>query len=228
MPNKKTKPPSKNGKPKTKSLTPAKLEQMPDGTVRAWYKISQLTLDPHNAREHGDEDLEEIWRSIEDHGQQKPVVVDADGIVRAGNGTCRALKLHQQETVWGFVSQLRGPEAVQFALRDNRTAELSQWDYRQAAANVLAVQKAGGDITRLGWNESDLQSLLAMGASAKVDLSPLFEVTEEAMEAAAAGAHDVFDRLILSFPEGKGEVVRAELLKHGATCEEGLCAVLGL
>lgn len=49
--------------------------------------IDSVRPDPRNARRHGPPNLAAIRASLEAFGQQKPIVVDAEGIVRAGNGT---------------------------------------------------------------------------------------------------------------------------------------------
>src|SRR4051812_40759398 len=53
-------------------------------------EISTLCPDPANVRRHSERNIETIKASLRRFGQQKPVVVDANGIVRAGNGTVAA------------------------------------------------------------------------------------------------------------------------------------------
>lgn len=141
-------------------LQPAHTTQEPDGTVKAWYRIAELLLDASNARQHGERDLTAIADSVEQFEQQKPVVIDADGIVRAGNGTCQALLRKGVEFVWGVRSPLRGEKAVAYALADNRTAELSTWDYQTVAENLKWLEEHEQDITRLGWADYELDPLL--------------------------------------------------------------------
>ena len=50
--------------------------------------IDSLQFDPANVRKHGEKNLATIKASLSRFGQQKPIVVDANGVVRAGNGTC--------------------------------------------------------------------------------------------------------------------------------------------
>lgn len=56
-----------------------------------WTPANTVTLDPRNARSHNERSLLEIEKSLLQFGQQKPIVVDIDRIVRAGNGTVQAI-----------------------------------------------------------------------------------------------------------------------------------------
>lgn len=141
-------------------IKPAKLEKQKDGTVKALYCLADLILDDNNARSHDERDLNAIAESVEQFDQQKPVVIDAEGIVRAGNGTCLALMARDQEFVWGVQSKLKGAKAIAYALADNRTAELSSWDYGIVAETLKALENKGHDIQRLGWDEFELENLL--------------------------------------------------------------------
>jgi hypothetical protein len=48
--------------------------------------ISELSPDPHNARRHEEKSIEAIKNSLQKFGQQKPIVVNLQNIVIAGNG----------------------------------------------------------------------------------------------------------------------------------------------
>ena len=103
-------------------------------------KITELSLDPSNVRKHGRKNLDAIKASLRKFGQQKPIVVDAKGIVLAGNGTLAAA----QELGWTEImvtrTELTGSAATAFAIADNRTAELAEWD-EDGLAKVLESLK---------------------------------------------------------------------------------------
>lgn len=87
-----------------------------------------LTADPRNARLHNRRNLEAIKASLLRFGQQKPIVVDGDGIVRAGNGTLAAARELGWEKILTIKTALTGEEAIAFGIADNRSNELSGWD----------------------------------------------------------------------------------------------------
>jgi ParB-like chromosome segregation protein Spo0J len=121
-------------------------------------KITELSLDPSNVRKHGRKNLDAIKASLRKFGQQKPIVVDSKGIVLAGNGTLAAA----QELGWTEIdivrTQLEGVEATAFAIADNRTAELAEWD--QNLGDVLASLRAEDfTLEEIGFNLDDLAKL---------------------------------------------------------------------
>lgn len=120
--------------------------------------IDDLTEDPRNARRHGDRNLTAIRFSLAAHGQQRPVVIDADNVILAGNGTVKAAKQLGWKSVQAIVVPLTGTEAMAYAIADNRTAELAEWD-RDAQAEVLD-QIGGGHLNEMGMDEAEVEALL--------------------------------------------------------------------
>jgi hypothetical protein len=123
-------------------------------------KIAELSLDPSNVRKHSRRNLDAIKASLRKFGQQKPIVVDAKGIVLAGNGTLTAA----QELGWTEIqivrTELAGVEATAFAIADNRTAELAEWE--DSLNDVLkSLQDEGVDLADLGYSPEDLGQFAA-------------------------------------------------------------------
>ena len=114
--------------------------------------ITDLSLDPKNARKHSARNLEAIAASLEKFGQRKPIVVHR-GVVLAGNGTLEAAKT----LGWTEIEVAEVPDdwdndtAKAYALADNRTAELAEWDESELAKQLLELQDADWDITELGF-----------------------------------------------------------------------------
>ena len=123
--------------------------------------IDTLVLDPANVRTHPQRNLDAIIGSLQAFGQQKPVVVDADNVVRAGNGLVRAARLLGWSQVAAYTTGLGGSEAIAYAIADNRTAELSEWDDDGLAAQVEALLAEGVQVESWGWPEDELADLMA-------------------------------------------------------------------
>ncbi len=91
-------------------------------------RIAELTSDPKNARKHGSGNLKAISQSLTRFGQVKPIIIDAAGVVIAGNGTLEAARQLGWETIECRRVDLAGAEAAAYSIADNRTAELAEWD----------------------------------------------------------------------------------------------------
>ena len=116
-------------------------------------QIETLTFDPSNARKHDDKNIEAIAGSLKLFGQRKPIVVTPGNIVVAGNGTLQAAK----NLGWTEITIARTPrgwtweQIKAFALADNRTAELAEWDSAVLADQLLELDAVGWDLAEFGF-----------------------------------------------------------------------------
>jgi len=90
--------------------------------------IKEVSFDPSNVRKHDEKNIDAIAASLKRFGQQKPIVVDQNNIVRAGNGTLAAAKKLGWDRIGVVVSDLEPAELTAYAIADNRTSELAEWD----------------------------------------------------------------------------------------------------
>ena len=118
--------------------------------------IEQLVFDPNNARKHSEKNLNAIKGSLTKFGQQKPVVIDAKNIIVAGNGTVAAAK----ELGWKKISVVRtkldGFMQSAFALADNRTSELAEWDDDILKESLAQLELNDFDIGDIGFDDINL------------------------------------------------------------------------
>ena len=125
-------------------------------------EIDLLTLDPANVRTHDPRNLDAIKGSLRRFGQQKPIVVDSQGIVIAGNGTLTAAK----DLGWTHINVvqtgLSGVEAVAFAIADNRTAELADWDDTALTKTLEALREEDPTLLKdAGFLDEEFENLLS-------------------------------------------------------------------
>lgn len=148
--------------------------------------ITELKLDPNNARTHDNANLEAIAGSLTQFGQRKPIVISQDNTIVAGNGTVTAAKT----LGWTEIDAVRVPadwdadRIKAFALADNRTAELAAWDQQVMANQLLELQDAGFDIEEFGFTLQaeplDLDSIkedeVPTDAQARTSLGDLWQL----------------------------------------------------
>lgn len=122
--------------------------------------LASLRLDPTNARTHDERNLEAIKGSLARFGQQKPIVVDRKGVIRAGNGTYSAAKALGWPEIDVVVTELDDLEALAFGIADNRTAELAGWD-EATLATLLEGLRAEDALAGVGFSDGEIDDLLA-------------------------------------------------------------------
>lgn len=133
--------------------------------------IETVRLDAANLRKHGDRSIEGISGSLEAFEQVKPIVVDAHGVVIAGNGTLEAaLKLGWKRIAVVRAKHLEGEKRTAFAIADNRTAELSAWNDEALRAALAGLQ---ADMTQAaGFTPAELEHLMRDGRPMEEDRAP--------------------------------------------------------
>lgn len=125
-------------------------------------KIDELSLDPNNARKHGDADLETLARSLDTFGQQTPIVIDATDTVVKGNGTLMAaMKLGWAE-IQCIQTSLTGEELKAYAIADNQTGLLSEWDEERLAEQLHELQEDPELLEATGFSGQELDDLLEL------------------------------------------------------------------
>jgi hypothetical protein len=121
--------------------------------------IGDLHPDPSNARRHGERNMDAIKASLAAFGQRKPLVVQREGmIVRAGNGTLAAAQALGWEQIAAVVIDEDSAQAVQFAIADNRTAELAEWDDETLETLLDGMERPIRDM--LAFSPADISELL--------------------------------------------------------------------
>ncbi len=140
--------------------------------------LSAISPDPANTRKHSRRNLDAIKASLRRFGQQKPIVVDAKGVVLAGNGTLAAATELGLTEIQIVRTELAGVDATAFGIADNRTAELAEWDAN--LGDVLASLKAEDfPLAEIGFDENDLAELAGEPEPSDADAEPQIDKAEE-------------------------------------------------
>ena len=120
--------------------------------------IADLTPDPQNARQHDDKNLKAIEGSLKEFGQRKPIVITEDGVIVAGNGTVEAAK----RLGWTHIDVVKVPndwtpdKIKAFAIADNRTAELANWNQEVLTSQLLELEAEGWELAEFGFEALEL------------------------------------------------------------------------
>tara|TARA_R110000751_G_scaffold265397_1_gene364481 strand:- start:19166 stop:20359 length:1194 start_codon:yes stop_codon:yes gene_type:complete len=144
--------------------------------------ISSVKFDPANARKHNKKNIEAIKTSLTKFGQRAPIVVQKEGMIcRAGNGRLEAARSLGWDKIAAVIVDEGDVEATAFAITDNRTAELAEWD-----GDVLGdLLGALDDDLRIGWDEKDLKDIF--GENMVPGLTDPDEMPQKVPERVSAG-----------------------------------------
>ena len=121
-------------------------------------RIADLTPDPQNARQHDDKNLKAIMGSLKEFGQRKPIVITEAGTIVAGNGTVEAAK----RLGWLDIEVVRVPsdwtdaQVKAFAIADNRTAELANWNQEVLTSQLLELEAEGWELSEFGFEPLEM------------------------------------------------------------------------
>jgi hypothetical protein len=161
-------------------------------------KLTDLTVDPHNANAGTDRGREMVGHSLKEYGAGRSVLADKNGVIIAGNQTVgQAAKLGMEDIILVPTDGTKlvvvqrtdldaaDPKARELAIADNRTAEVGlDWKIEELHASI----EAGADIGAM-FTSAEMEEL----ASVDVELPEY----EEPLKA------QTFVRVLVSVPTEK-------------------------
>lgn len=140
-------------------------------------KLADLKLSDKNIRKHTEKQLTEYVRSVKMFGQIKPIVVDDQGVILAGNGLYAAMQRAGLEECDCYVMKgLSEKQKKKLMLADNRVFELGITD---SSVFEEIVKELDGDIDIPGWDEDLLQMLNQSLTEATATLESYGSFTDE-------------------------------------------------
>lgn len=128
-------------------------------------RVDEIKLDDQNARRHGDRNLKALKNSLRQFKQRKPIVVqkreDGSLVCRAGNGTLTATRALRREFIAAVIVEENDQNAKAFAIADNRTGELSEWDDFQLVENINELlEQSTLDLDAVGYNDKEFEKMM--------------------------------------------------------------------
>ena len=124
-------------------------------------KLEIVYLDPHeltpyenNARKHSPEDIEQIKASIQADGFNDPLGIwGENNLIVEGHGRqIAALEMGLDKVPCIRLDHMTETQRRDYAIRHNRTAELSGWDFAKLEEEIAALEIEGVDLSGLDFN----------------------------------------------------------------------------
>ncbi len=148
--------------------------------------LSELKRPERNVRMHTDKQLTEFRRSVEMFGQIRPIVIDENNVMLAGNGLYETLlSMGRTEADCYVVEGLTENEKKKLMLADNRIFDLGVDDMK---AFDEFIAELGDDLDVPGFDDELLRSLVANEAEIDEMMSSYGLITEDKKEEIAGAA----------------------------------------
>jgi hypothetical protein len=136
------------------------LSNTPDVQVKS-VKVSLLKPHPRNYRNHPEDQIVHLMKSIQKHGFYRNIVVANDMTVLIGHGVVEAAKRLQFDRVPAVVMDIGpdDPRALRVMTSENEIRNLAEVDDR-ALTDLLKEIMADGGLEGVGYDEDQLAALL--------------------------------------------------------------------
>ena len=90
-------------------------------------------------------------------------MIDSSNVVRAGNATLEAARQLGWQSIQCVVTALQGSDAIAYAIADNRTAELAEWDDEILAAQLNGLLSESEEIAlAAGFTAEEIEEMVAL------------------------------------------------------------------
>jgi DNA modification methylase len=111
-----------------------------------------------------DQAVDAVAASLREFGFRQPIVVDAEGVIIVGHVRyLAALKLGLEKVPVHVAKDLTAEQIQAYRIADNKTADLSDWNYDLLPIELADLQAKDYDLSLLGFNQDELASLLDPG-----------------------------------------------------------------
>jgi ParB-like chromosome segregation protein Spo0J len=144
-----------------------------------------------NVRKHGENQLKELMRSVQQFGQTRAIVVDEDNNILIGNGLHAAMvKAGLTDCFIYRKTGLSETEKKKLILADNKTYSLGTDDYENIEAYIADIT-ASGDFDIAGFDEEVLRNLMRDADEVLADVQNYGVLTAEVVEKKQGAAERV-------------------------------------
>ena len=126
-------------------------------------KLSEIKPYANNPRLN-DDAVEAVAASIREFGFRQPIVVDPEGVIVVGHTRYKAaLKLGLEKVPVHVATDLTPEQIRAYRIADNKSAELSDWDYDLLPIELGELKACDFDLGLLGFDQDELARLLNPG-----------------------------------------------------------------
>ena len=132
-----------------------------EGLQIVYLSPDELTPYEGNTRKHAPDDIDQIKESILQDGFNDPIGIwGSNNLIVEGHGRQIAAKeLGLEKVPCIRLDHLTDTQRRDYAIRHNRTAELSGWDFGKLEEEVAQLEIEGIDLSGLKFTQTDVDAL---------------------------------------------------------------------
>lgn len=149
--------------------------------VESWEITRPIPYSRNPRRNEGA--IAKVAGSLKEFGWRQPIVVDTEGVIIAGHTRLLAAqKLGLSQVPVHIATDLSPQQIKAYRLADNRVAQEAEWDMDLLKLELSELDEEGFSLDLTGFNEDELEALLAEGTEdGLTDEDETPEVEEEAI-----------------------------------------------
>lgn len=176
------------------------------------YDLQVVYLSPHdlkpyegNTRKHAPDDIDQIKASIEADGFNDPIGIwGKDNLIVEGHGRqIAAIEMGLDKVPCIRLDHLTDTQRRDYAIRHNRTAELSGWDFGKLEEEIARLEIEGVDLSGLKFdiaNEADYDESFQLDSGDREPFTNMsFTLANEQAEAIKAAIKIVKGQCVETF-----------------------------
>ena len=134
------------------------------------YPIEKLKIWEQNPRKN-DKSAGKLVDVIQEYGFINPIIIDQNGIIRAGHTRLKAANHLHQKTVPVLIHNFKDEvQAVGYSIADNKSAEWAEWDFDGLKIILAELSEANFNLEKTGFDKSQLVGILD-----ELDIDSFFE-----------------------------------------------------
>ncbi len=123
--------------------------------------IDSLIINPENVQKHDGQSIAAIAASLNEFGQQKPIIANSSNIVIAGNGTLEAAQALEWDEIAVVISDLDAEELQKaYAIADNKTQEYAEWDFPNLTNWLAEIDTGDINIEATGFTADEIKEMV--------------------------------------------------------------------
>jgi len=120
--------------------------------------LDELKRSDISVRKHPEVQLKELCRAVKMFGQTRPIIIDEDNIVLAGNGLLDAFLMLNEPTIQAYrIPNLTRDQKLKLMISDNKIFDLGVDDYK----GITEILKTFDDFDVPGFDSNFLKDISA-------------------------------------------------------------------